>query len=262
MQRGESSTSGRHQRHVADVATERLWLTQPARRTALAKVVAVRGDHFALDRSLFAPTSRAHRHPQPQDKGIVWVDGGEKRLLVEVQFRYGVLWHRLRGTRPVVGSTLNCQLDQDRRDQASRAHTAMHLLLAASRFAGEPAPALLADPEVKGGASFRLEFERAVAPTALAAWLAQANAWVREDKRVARDHVLRSLAPRTLDTQLFDPADPYPGPADVLDAVRIDGVAAYPCDGTHVERTGKVGTVEIAHAKTVGRRFTVVGRVR
>lgn len=247
---------------MADVATERLWLTQPSRRTALAKVVAVAGPRFALDRSLFAPTSRAHRHPQPQDRGVVWIEGGEKRLLVEVQFRYGVLWHRLRGTVPPVGSTLNCQLDQDRRDQASRAHTALHLLIAASRFAGEPAPPMVADPEVKGGGSFRLEFERPVAPSVLAAWLAQANTWVREDKRVAREHVLRSLAPRTLDAQVFNPADPYPGPADVLDAVRIEMVATYPCDGTHVERTGKVGKIEITHAKAMGRRFTVVGRAR
>lgn len=242
------------------IATEWLWLTQPRRSTALAKVAAVQADHFALDRSLFAPTSHVHRHPQPHDTGTVWIEGGQKRRLDRAFLRHGVLWHRLRGTVPAVGATLQCQLDQDRRERESRAHTGMHLMLAAlHRAAGAP---LAADPTVKGGGTFRLDLAAPfVAPKILAGWLAQANAWVAEDRKVGVEHVVRGMEAKLLDAQKFQQPDPYPGPETTLDAVRIEGVCAYPCDGTHVERTAKVGKIQVVQAHPAGGGFVVVGRV-
>lgn len=240
------------------VSTERLWLTEPRRSTCLAKVVAVKSGAFALDRSLFAPTSRSHRHPQPHDQGTVWWEG-EKRILVRVQERDGSLWHILRGVRPPVGTELNCHLDADRRGQASRAHTAMHLLLKALANAG--APPMVADPEVKGGGNVRFELAGYVPPKMLADMLAQANAWVAQDKAVRREFLPRGLEERTLDAQRFQPPDPYPGPADTLAAVRIEGVCAYPCDGTHVERTSQVGRIVVAQARPAGAGMTLVARV-
>jgi Ser-tRNA(Ala) deacylase AlaX len=146
-------------------------LTEPRRLTALARVVAVHGHSFTLDRSLFAPTSTAHRHPQPADKGTVWM-AGQKRRLERVFERDGALWHTLRGAVPGPGTQVQCALDADRRLAASRAHTAMHLLLAALHRAD--APPLVRDPEVKGGGSFRLDLAAPMEPRMLAACLAQA----------------------------------------------------------------------------------------
>jgi len=252
-------SASRLPRRVGPIATDRLWLTQPRRTTSLAKVVAVSSGHFALDRSLFAPTSHAHRHPQPHDTGTVWVDGGEKRRLDRSFFRDGILWHRLRGTVPDVGATLQCQLDQDRRDLESRAHTAMHLLLAAMQQGN--GPALVDDPTVKGGATFRLDLDASVAPKILAGWLAQANAWVADDRTVTHEHVVRGMETKVLDAQRFATPDPFPGPDTTMDAVRIAGVCAYPCDGTHVARTGKVGRITIAQAHHAGGRFVIAARV-
>jgi Ser-tRNA(Ala) deacylase AlaX len=239
--------------------TERLWLTQPRRATAIAKVVAVEGGLFALDRSLFAPTSRLCRHPQPHDMGMVWIDGGEKRKLVRVLDRGGRLWHQLRGTVPPVGATLNCQLDQERREKESRAHTAMHLLLVALQRAG--AGPLVADPTVKGGGTFRLDFAQAPAPKLLAAALAQANQWVQDNRPVRVEHVLRGMETKVLDAQQFEVPDPYPGPDGSVPAARVEGVCCLPCDGTHVERTLKVGRVVVAQAHRGAGGFVVVGRV-
>lgn len=237
--------------------TARLWVTEPARRTAIATVTATRGPYFALDRSLFAPTSRTHRHPQPADQGVVWIEGGEKRRLVAVHERAGELWHEARGAVPPVGSRLQCHLDQARRDLTSRAHTAMHLVLAAAHHAG--APALASDPTVKGGGTFRLDFTATVAPAALAAWLAQANEWGRLGRAVTVEHWPRGDEAKVLDAQRFDPPEPYPGPATSLDCVRIAGVCAYPCDGTHVQRTSLIGRIVAAHATRAGR--VLVGKV-
>lgn len=238
--------------------TERLWISDPKRTTALCKVTAVRGGAFALDRTLFAPVSRAHRHPQPHDQGTVWGEG-EKRNLVRVVERDGALWHVLRGALPPVGTQLNCHLDQDRRELMSCAHTAMHLLEKALQDAG--APPLVADPEVKGGGNVRLELGRPVAPALLASVLKQANAWVGADLAVSREFVPRGLETRTLDAQSFHPPDPFPGPPDTLTAVRIGNACTYPCDGTHVDRTGRVGRIVVAEARPRAGGATVVARV-
>lgn len=241
------------------VATERLWITEPRRSTALAKVVAVRGQAFALDRSLFAPASVFHRHPQPADKGTVWLTG-EKRKLDRVFQRDGILWHQLRGTVPAVGEQAQCQLDADRRLEASRAHTAMHLLMAALHRGN--APPLVRNPEVRGGGHFRLDLGGPVEPRALAGWLAQARQWVAEDRPVVREHLARGHEAKVLDAQRFHPPDPFPGPPGVLDVAVVTGVCSYPCDGTHVERTGKVGGFAIAEAHALrSGGFTLVGRV-
>jgi Ser-tRNA(Ala) deacylase AlaX len=243
----------------AGAGTERLWITEPRRSTALARVTAVRGPAFALDRSLFAPTSVLHRHPQPMDQGTVWLQG-EKRRLERVFQRDGVLWHQLRGTVPAVGEQAQCQLDADRRRLASRAHTAMHLLMAALHRAN--APPMARNPEVKGGGSFRLDLAAPVEPKTLAACLAQARQWVAEDRPVVREHLARGHEAKLLDAQRFHPPDPFPGPSTVLDVARVDGACAYPCDGTHVERTGKVGGLVVAHAQAGRGGFGIVARVQ
>jgi len=240
-------------------ATERLWLTDPRRKTCLARVVGFRGDAVALDRSLFTPASHAYRHPQPADQGTAWWEG-EKRWVDRVWEWDGTLWHRLRGVVPPMGSELNLHLDPDRRQLASRAHTALHLLLKA--LADAHAPPLAADPEVKGGGTARIELAGDLAPARLAQALARANQWVAQDKPIERSFLPRDAAARLLDAQAFDPPDPFPGPADVLQVARIDGVCAYPCDGTHVERTSQVGRIVVTSARPGrGGRFVVALRV-
>ena len=244
-------------RRVEPVPTERLWLTEPRRSTCLARVVAVRGAAFALDRSLFAPTSRRHRHPQPHDQGTAWWEG-EKRNLVRVTERDGTLWHELRGAVPPVGTQLNCHLDAERRAATSAAHTAMHLAIAALARSG--APPMRADPEVKGGRNVRLVLAGPVAPRLLADALSLANSWIAQGRPVRREFVPRGSEAHALDAQAFHPPDPYPGPPDVLACARIEGVCAYPCDGTHVERTGILGRIMAAQVRAHGLGTTVLLR--
>lgn len=239
--------------------TERLWITDPRRRTALAEVIDVRGDRFRLDRSLFKPTTRAYRHPQRPDKGWIWVQGGNKhRLRSAFLDPHGVLWHRVEGERPAVGDRLQCHLDQRLREQDSRAHTAMHLLLAALHQAG--GPPLTSDPEVRGGGHFRLELARFVAPHDLKAWLDRVDQFIAQDRKVERVYATREEAHHHFDEQAFTEPDPYPGPETSLEGVAIEGISAYPCDGTHVERTSEVGRLVIVEAHPGSGGFVVVGR--
>lgn len=239
------------------MATEPLWVTQPRRATALADVTQARGDWFALDRSLYAPASRACRHPQPHDQGDVLLRG-TKRRLVEVRRRDGELWHRCRGWAPAVGDRLQCHLDADRRLQAARAHTALHLLLKAL---GDAGAALLRDPEVKGGGTVRLDLAAPMPAPALAQARRQVLSWCSPGRAVSAEAVVRAMQSKVLDPQRFTPPDPYPGPPDSVMAVRVEGVCCYPCDGTHVDRTDRIGDVVFAEAKPTRAGFLLVARV-
>lgn len=235
---------------------ERLWLTDPRRATCLATVTEVRGDAVAVDRALFAPRSRALRHPQPADDGTVWLQG-EKRRLARVEERGGRVWYALRGVVPPVGTELRCELDADARGRTSRAHTAMHLLLAAARELG--LPPMTADPEVRGEGHVRLTFAWPVAPPVLADLLRRVRAWVEADRPVQRSFATRAEAERVATPQGFQPPDPVPG-GDVVPLVHVEGACVHPCDGTHAERTGRVGSVSVVHAAAGREGFVVVAR--
>lgn len=235
---------------------ERLWITEPARATCLATVTAVEGERFMLDRALFAPRSRACRHPQYADEGTVWWEG-EKRRLDSVQERGSQVWYTLRGTVPDAGVELQCQLDQDVRAANDRAHTAMHLVIAALAQAG--APPMVMDPEVKGGGNFRITL--AWPPgAALGQAMQQAGAWIGQEILVQRTFAPKDAVQRSVTPQDFQPPDPVPGPG-VLPLVSIGDVCTYPCDGTHVDRTSRIAGLEVSHAAQGQDGFVVVVRV-
>ncbi len=246
---------------MSSEASERLWLTEPRRKTALAEVLETHGDAFRLDRTLFRPKSRAYRHPQRADSGTVWVQGGDKHEVVTVYERAGRVWHRLDGEAPPVGAELQCHLDQAQRSLDSRAHTGMHLLLAAAHQ--HDAPPLVADPEVKGGGRFRLEFGAwRVRAEALAAWVDRVASFIGGDVPVERVFVPRDAVSDRLDAQAFEDERAYPGPGGSVMAVSIEGVCAYPCDGTHASRTGEVGGVVVRQTHVTDRgEWVVIGEV-
>lgn len=221
---------------------ERLWETEPGRSTCLAEVTGTRGGAFRLDRTLFRPKSRVYRHPQRADAGTVWVKGKDKQDLVTVYEQGGRVWHRVDGQRPDVGDELQCHLDRDRRALDSRAHTAMHLVLRAVTQLADAT--LVEDPEVKGGGRFRLDLRSwELGPDLLARALDRVGSWIEADVPVERGYTPRDVAEHKLDPQPFEAGPAYPGPETTLEAVGVGEVCAYPCDGTHADRTGEVGDV-------------------
>ncbi len=240
---------------------ERLWETEPQRKTCLAEVTKRRGGKFAVDRAIFRPNQTRYRHHQRADLGTVWVKGGDKHDLISVFEQNGEIWHRIEGRAPPVGAELQCHIDQPRRKLDSRAHTAMHLFLKAMVSMG--GPELATGPAVKGGGCFRLDLHAwHLNPEDLAAWLKRANQYVEQDVPIDRVHVTREVADRKLDPQPFRDADPYPGPGTTLTGVQAKGICTYPCDGTHADRTGDVGRIVMpeAHARDDGT-FVIVGQL-
>lgn len=224
---------------MASEGSERLWLTEPERKTCLATVTKVRGRRFAVDRALFRPKDTEYRHRQRADLGTIWVDGGDKHELASVFERGGEVWHRIDGQTPKVGDELQAHLDRDRRDLDSRAHTAMHLLLRAITQLADVT--ILEDPEVKGGGRFRLDLRSwELSPSLLAKAVSRVEAWIEADLTTARAYTPRDAAEHKLDPQPFEEGQRFPGPETTLQAVSIGDVCTYPCDGTHAERTSDV----------------------
>jgi Ser-tRNA(Ala) deacylase AlaX len=220
--------------------TELLWLQEPQRRTSLAKVVAVRGPAFTLDRSLFCPGASQYRHPQPADRGEVWV-GGDKRWLRRVGWHRGELRHELDGAVPPPGAQVRCHLDVERREGVEEAHTAMHLVLSALARARS---AVLTDAaHVHGGKHFALAVRRdTFQPQAIADALAQANHAAAQRLEVRIEHATRD-ALREVDAQPYHDKQDFPGPEGTLRILRIGEASALPCDGTLRSTTAGMGRI-------------------
>lgn len=178
---------------------------------------------------------------------------GEKRRLDGIQTHGNAIRYRLRGTVPAVGDRLQCELDQAWRGAMARGHTLMHLLIAAS-----DAP-MTADPEVRGDGHARLTFAQHIDNTRLAAWMHRVQAWIDADAPISQRFVERAEAMRFATPQEFSPPDPVPCGA-VAALVDIPGAGAFPCDGTHVDRTGRIGATRIVHARMGKDGFVLVAQ--
>jgi Ser-tRNA(Ala) deacylase AlaX len=240
--------------------TELLWLQEPARRTCLARVTAVRGQGFLLDRSLFCPGSPSpYRHPQPADRGEVWL-GGDKRWLARVAWHRGELLHFLDGAVPKRGDQVRCHLDAQRRGACEDAHTAMHLVLSA--LVRARAGAVLTDEgRVQGGRHFALAVRQdTFEPKAIAEALARANEAAARPLEVTLEHATRD-ALHGVDPQPFVDREAFPGDAATLRIVRIGDASALPCDGTLRTTTQGLGRVVLAAARPDARGMALQFRV-
>jgi Ser-tRNA(Ala) deacylase AlaX len=225
--------------------TDLVWLREPSRRTLLATVTGTRGPAFVLDRSIFHATSHAYRHPQPADRGDVWI-GGDKRILSRVSWERGELRHAVRGITPPAGTPVRCHLEAGRRDDASDAHAALHLVLSA--FVRRRLGVLTAEPSVVGGRRFTVAARWTTwSRHELKGLLDAANAAAGAKHEIGYEYVPRE-AVRGIDVQPFADGGTV-GVDPVLRIVRIGDASALPCDGTFPPRTAALGRIVAAHVQ-------------
>jgi len=102
---------------------ELLYLQDSYLKEVEAKVVGIRDQSVALDKTVFYPTGGG----QPSDMGEL--RSTEKRWKVsDVRRRDGDVRHMVEGDPPALGENLIGVLDWERRYQIMRTHTAMHIL--------------------------------------------------------------------------------------------------------------------------------------
>jgi len=125
----DTESSGEQEFELGKVPeTEKLYYEDQERTEFSAEVVAVRGNHVALDRTCFYPTGGGQEH----DTGVIQ-SGDQEFEVVDVEERDGVILHRAPDHDLNHGDGVTCEVDRDRRRQLMQHHTGAHLVGAAAR---------------------------------------------------------------------------------------------------------------------------------
>ncbi len=231
------------------------FLIEPYRQDAPADVQAVTGDGgIVLDGTIFY----ARGGGQPGDSG--WLSWGDTEIAIidTVKGENGdiVLIPEPAAPLPVHGQAVGQRLDWDRRYAHMRCHTALHLLSVVI-------PLPVTGGSVAAGKG-RLDFDMPEAPEDKDALQAALNELIGRDLPVTQDWISDTdldANPGLVKTMSVQP----PRGAGRVRLIRIgEGdtqVDLQPCGGTHVARTGEIGTVRLGKIEKKGkqnRRVTIL----
>ena len=211
---------------------------------ALVTAVNERGG-IVLDRTVFYPTGGG----QPGDSGVlVRADGSVLSIATAVKGELpGEIVHvpAPEQAPPAVGETVSLRIDWDRRHRHMRMHSCMHLL-----------SALLPYPVTGGQVAAdkgRLDFDMEGPPPEKQALSEQLMALVAADDAVSSEWITDAelaARPELVKTMAVKP----PMGSGHVRLVRIAGRDLQPCGGTHVRRTGEIGSVTVLKIESKGRQ--------
>ena len=226
--------------------TEKLYLRDVSIESFDAIVQSVEENHVELDQTAFYVTGGG----QPHDTGLLKWDGGESSV-EDVRTIDGRVWHQLGGDLPQQGAAVTGFIDQIRRHQMMRTHTAMHILCGVMWQRWQKV--------VTGGnmdaLSGRMDFELDEFPQGFAEQIQDlCNAEIAADRPVAVSFLQRSEA--VLDRDLIrTKVNLIPDTVNEIRVVDIVGLDKQADGGTHVASTGDVGRIEITKTESKGRGF-------
>jgi misacylated tRNA(Ala) deacylase len=224
--------------------TESLYAEDAYLREFEARVVTVasEGRRVALDRTIFFPGGGG----QPCDLGTL------AGLPVESVARDGeLIWHVLGGDGPLPseGEMVEGQLDWERRHALMRAHTALHVLSAVIWRDHEAKVTGASMEPLRGRMDFELE---GLSGELVREIEARVNEEVTADRPVRVDFLPREEADRRPEL-IRTKVSLLPESITVVRTVEIEGLDLQADGGTHVARTGEIGTVAIPEYKSKGR---------
>ena len=226
--------------------TEKLYLRDVSIESFDAIVQSVEENRVELDQTAFYVTGGG----QPHDTGLLKWDGGESSV-EDVRTIDGRVWHQLGGDLPQQGATVTGFVDQIRRHQMMRTHTAMHILCGVMWQRWQKV--------VTGGnmdtLSGRMDFELDEFPQGFTEQIQDlCNAEIAADRPVAVSFLQRSEA--VLDRDLIrTKVNLIPDTVNEIRVVDIVGLDKQADGGTHVTSTGDVGRIEITKTESKGRGF-------
>ena len=227
--------------------TEKLFLDEPRRRTVTASVVASGADGIVLDRTIFYARSGG----QPGDVGVLRWDGSETAIADTVKGDGETVVHvpAAEAALPPVGTSVEGEIDWDRRHKLMRMHTAMHLLCSLIKGAAVTGGSVGADRS-------RLDFDLPNPPPKeqIEAGL---NALIEADHPVRIEWVDEAVLDTNPDLVRTMSVAPPRGTGR-LRLMRIgEGetqVDLQPCGGTHVARTGEIGRIAVVKIENKGKQ--------
>jgi misacylated tRNA(Ala) deacylase len=209
-----------------------------------ATVLAVDERGITLDRTVFYATGGG----QPGDTGVLRHGGAEVRLTEAVKGDGPdtVIHVPESGAElPAVGSTVEVEIDWDRRFAHMRMHTCLHLLCAV-------VPGAVTGGQI-GTDRSRLDFNVPSASLDKDELTAALNLLIEGDHPVSYRWIDDAELEANLDLVRTMSVKPPTGSGQVR-LVEIDGVDLQPCGGTHVARTGEIGRVEVVKIENKGKQ--------
>ena len=210
--------------------TERIYYTQPYLAEFDARVVSIEpaedGRQAAiLDRTAFYPTSGG----QPYDTGTL----GDARIVDVIDRDDGSILHVFDGAAP--SGSVQGRIDWDRRFDHMQQHTGQHVLSAAfERFAGARTVSFHL-----GTASATIDLAKEVTREAIDRAEVEANRVVWEDRPVSIRFASAEEAARM-------PLRKEPARGGELRLIDVENFDLSACGGTHVARTGAIGSIAVA----------------
>lgn len=209
---------------------------------AVVLAVDAEGRRVALDRTSFFPGGGG----QPHDLGTL------AALPVESVARDGeLIWHVLGGDGPLPseGDAVEGQLDWERRHALMRTHTALHVLSAVIWRDHEAKVTGASMEPLRGRMDFELE---GLSGELVREIEARLNEEVAADRAVRVDFLPREEADRRPEL-IRTKVSLLPAAITVVRTVEIEGLDLQADGGTHVARTGEIGTAAIPEYKSKGR---------
>ena len=226
--------------------TEPLFREDAYLRDCSARVVGVMPEGgILLDRTVLY----AQGGGQPGDSGRIVRQDGETLTIENATYasdRSGILHVPAPGSpAPAVGEQVTVELDWDKRWPRMRVHTALHLLSVVLPY------------PVTGGAigegEGRLDFDiqeagldKSEVTDKLQALVAQdapvSFRWISDEELDANPGLVKTMAVKP------------PRGSGRVRLVEIEGIDLQPCGGTHVRRTGEIGTVAVTDIEKKGKQ--------
>src|SRR3954464_1119245 len=209
-----------------------------------ATVLAVDERGLVLDRTVFYPTGGG----QPGDSGVLWHDGAEIRLIDTIKGDGPdsvIHVHESGATLPAVGSTVEVEIDWERRFAHMRMHTCLHLLCAV-------VPGAVTGGQI-GADRSRLDFNVPSASLDKDDLTAHLNRLIADDHPVSYRWIDDAELEANPDLVRTMSVKPPTGTGQVR-LVDIEGIDLQPCGGTHVGRTGEIGRVEVVKVENKGKQ--------
>jgi misacylated tRNA(Ala) deacylase len=221
--------------------TELLYLRDAYVTRFTAKVTDVREGAVALEATYFYPTGGG----QPHDTGTL-----AGLPVTEVRKESAEVWHSVDGgPLPVVGATVEGEIDWDRRHRLMRTHTALHVLCGVIWNEWHV--------PVTGGnmepLSARMDFEFDPVPEGFASRIEElVNAELAADRPITVAFLPRDTAVQDEDL-IRTKVSLIPDTVTEIRVVDIVGLDKQADGGTHVHSTSEVGRLKVLKLENKGK---------
>lgn len=203
-------------------------------------------EYIALNGTYFYPEGGG----QPADRGRLRWDGGQATV-TGVRKSHGDVRHEIgdvSGSLPESGTTVEGDIDAERRRKLTRMHTAQHVV---SRIVLDEYGATTAGNQIYPDRS-RIDFEPAEFEKEDIELIERlSNEAIDRDLSVQKENRDRDLVEREVDEGRAL-LDLIPDSVDPLRVVEIEEFDMCPCGGTHVESLGEIGNIEIIERTSKG----------